>query len=195
MNGQNWYKWIGHNRSAVLRGAFKTEAFLNFISTRFQLLNSLQWCKLSYLQGMAFFLLSVSSNYNWLIIIFVLLFFKDFFRLVFLFASISTFSSLSHSLQEFSGFFVPSQFDWIFAGLKNTKYKGTIFSSFKLRAIKQSFFIQFSSQTAAFSDLWLCVMKIEDFSSKESSMQLSTFTSMKAKLCLPLESAKRMTQW
>ena len=143
MNGQNWYKWIGHNRSAVLRGGFKTETFLNFISTRFQLLNSLQWCKLSYLQRMAFFLLSVSSNYNWLIIIFVLLFFKDFFRLVFLFASISTFSSLSHSLQDFSGFFVPSQFDWIFAGLKNTKYKGTIFSSFKLRAIKQSFLFSF----------------------------------------------------
>ena len=38
-------------------------------------------------------------------------------------------------------------------------------------------------------------MKIEDFSSKESSIQLSTFTATKAKLCLPLESAKRITQW
>ena len=38
-------------------------------------------------------------------------------------------------------------------------------------------------------------MEIEHFSSKKSSMQLSTFTATKAKLCLPLESAKQMTQW
>ena len=86
------------------------------------------------------------SLYNWLIIIFILLFFKDFFRRFFLFASISTLSSLRHSLQDFSGFFVPTQFAWIFAALKNTKYKETIFSSFKLPAVKQSFIFNYLQQ-------------------------------------------------
>lgn len=147
MNGQNWYKWIGHNRSAVLRSALENGNIFKFYFYQISIiLNSLQWCQLSYLQEMTISLLTVSSNYDWLIIILILLFFKDFFRQFFLFASISTFSSLSHSLQDCSGFFVPTQFAWIFAALKNTKYKETIFSSFKLPTIKQSFIFHYLQQ-------------------------------------------------
>ena len=44
--------------------------------------------------------------------------------------------------------------------------------------------IQLPSTTAAFSDLRLCVMNKADSSSEESSMKLSTCSSVKAKLCL-----------
>ena len=30
MNGHNWYKWIGHNRSAILRGALENENIFKF---------------------------------------------------------------------------------------------------------------------------------------------------------------------